>query len=476
MTPNDEKFFFERIYPHFEKICTLSHPSHEETELVKFIIGFAEKHGFRYEHDKLGNVAIYRNASSGCEHLPPLLFQGHTDMVCVPDKNIFPIKPIISEGWIHTGEKSTLGADNGIAVAMMLEMLLMDFEKNPPLEFLFTVAEEVGLIGASNMEVDKFNLKATRLINVDSEDIKFITVGCAGAKNLDITIPLTTETCTCAHAFSIKVTGPGGHSGMVIHENIPNTIKIAGEIVDEVFDEYEVHISQFTGGFARNAIPAEASTLICSDTMTEDSLNAAANSIIKKHTDDQEFTVVVEKANTCTHAIQGTTERILLDLIKSIPHGVVKMNPDTGGVLSSNNLALVEQHDSKIKIIMSSRSCETSEIDSILDGISENALQHEGVEVYKDEGYPGWRPNMDSELLKTTTDTFINVFGEKPDYLDIHAGLECGILMNKFPIIKEAVSIGPNIRQVHSIKEKLEISSTVEIWNVLKELIAHYAG
>jgi len=475
MSGFDDKIFYDKLYPYLEKICSLRHPSHEETELVNYLAEFAEKHKLEYDKDAHGNLAIYRPASSGLEHLDPILFQGHTDMVCVPNKDIFPINPIISEGWVHTGEKSTLGADNGIAIAVMLELLTMDFKKNPPIECLFTVAEEVGLVGAVNMETEKFNLKAPRMINIDSEDIKFITVGCAGAKDMDIAFPISIEENTFDSAYSVIVKGPGGHSGLLIHEKIPNVIKIAAEYTKIASDKFNIRLAEFNGGFARNAIPAEASVIMCSDEISENDLLSIVQSVNDKHKDLQPFSFNISSTNAANTIISKTSSDNFINLLNELPHGAVKMNPDTGGVLSSINLALVNRSDSKMNISMNSRSCEEKEINEIFGRIEEIASKYKGISINKEEGYPGWRPNMDSELLKAATDAFVKILDSKPEYLDIHAGLECGILMNKFQTIKEAVSIGPNLHLVHSIKEKLEISSTVEIWNVIQELIAHYS-
>ncbi|MFC1557082.1 beta-Ala-His dipeptidase [candidate division KSB1 bacterium] len=475
MRIDDERVFYDIIFPHFLTICRLRRPSHEETELINYITEFAQKHSLRHDSDSSGNIAVYRDASPGLENLPPLLFQGHMDMVCVPDKNIWPIEPKISEGWVHTGDRSTLGADNGIAIAYMLELLIMPLEKNPPLECVFTVAEEVGLVGALAMESDKFGLRAPRMVNIDSEDIEYITVGCAGAKNMDITFPVTSENMHASKAFQITVKGEGGHSGLAINDKIPNTIKLAAGLVKSISDSAPFQICTFTGGLARNAIPPESTVVLYSDEISEADLRSAADRLKKNHSDLREFTVDIVPVSFKGAVLSNESSGLLIELLLEIPHGVIKLNEDTGGVFSSNNLAIVEDNDSAMKIILSARSCELSEVDSIFEDIHASAQKYEGVSVEIDEGYPGWRPDMDSELLKITEKIFENRFGKKPQYLDIHAGLECGILMNIFPQVKEAISIGPNIHNAHSVKERLDINTTVDIWYIIHELIKHYS-
>lgn len=475
MSSAGEKVFNNSIYPNFLELCKIKHPSNDEGELVEYIKSFAEKHNLRYDFDSIGNIAIYRDASPGLENAEPILFQGHIDMVCVPDKNIFPIKPKISDGWVHTDGASTLGADNGIAAAIMFELMLIPFDKNPPMEFLFTVAEEVGLVGASNIEKDKFNLKSKRIINIDSEDIDFITVGCAGAKDIDIVYEVTVIDTSAKNSFEIEIKGPGGHSGLVIHENIPNSIKIAAELLQELSGNSSVHLTAFSGGLARNAIPADVKMTIISDNLNSDALKMTADVIKSRHSDLQEFEVIINPAAANNKAFSADSFKGIMGIILDLPHGVIKLNEDTGGVLSSINLGVLELNDSELRIIMSSRSCEEKEIDEIIDSIKPLTDKYNGMKIEIKGGYPGWRPNMDSELLSVTENAFKKIRDKKPDYLDIHAGLECGILMNMFPTIKEAVSIGPNLHHAHSVKEKLEISSTIDIWNIIIEIIKQYS-
>lgn len=469
-----ETVFYDKIYPHFQQICTLRRPSGEEQELIQYIISYANHLKLKIESDSYGNIAAYRDASKGLEHHSPLLFQGHMDMICLPDKNIFPLQPKITDGWVHT-EGTTLGADNGIAVAIMLELMRMPFEKNPPLEFLFTTGEEIGLIGASKIETEKINIKSPRLVNIDSEEIQYITVGCAGGRDMDLSVNVSLEPNLLKSAFSISVKGPGGHSGIAIHKKIPNAIKIAAEFAYKFAERHKITIGSFTGGIARNAIPAEAQIMLCSDGITENDLKAITGKITNQFSELKPFQIALNDVNPPETTLSASSTEKIIQLLRTLPHGVVKMNSDTGGVLSSVNLAVIIMNKGEIKVSMNSRSSDEQEIKEILDSIDKICSEFKDIQTERGESYPGWRPNMNSELLRATTQAFKSVRGTKPGYLDIHAGLECGILMNKFSSIQEAVSIGPNLHNAHTVKEKLEISSTVEIWEIIQKLIWHYS-
>lgn len=473
MAQVNDTVFYDKIYPHFQQICTLRRPSGEEQELIQYIISYANHLKLKIESDAYGNIAVYRDASKGLEHHSPLLFQGHLDMVCLPDKNIFPVQPKIMNGWVNT-EGTTLGADNGIAVAIMLELMRIPFEKNPPLEFLFTAGEEIGLIGASKIETEKINIRAPRLLNIDSEEIQYITVGCAGGQDMDLSVKVSLETNSLKSAFAISVKGPGGHSGIAIHKKIPNAIKIAAEFAHKVAEKHKIAIVNFTGGFARNAIPAEARVILCFDGIKENDLKAITGKIMNQFSELKPFQIAVNAVNAPETTLSASSTEKIIQLLRTLPHGVVKMNSDTGGVLSSVNLAVITMNKGEIKISMNSRSSDEQEIKEILDSIDAICSEFKDIQTERGESYPGWRPNMNSELLRATAQAFASVRGSKPGYLDVHAGLECGILMNKFPSIKEAVSIGPNLHNAHSVKEKLEISSTVEIWEIIQKLIYHY--
>ncbi|MCP4726182.1 MAG: aminoacyl-histidine dipeptidase [bacterium] len=470
MASIDANVFEEKLYPHFLELSKCKRPSKDEKEAIDFIITYAESLNLEYSKDSLGNVAVYRPASPGKEGLSPLLFQGHVDMVCVPDKNIFPIEPVITEGWVHT-DGTTLGADNGIAIAMMFELMRMSFEVNPPLEFLFTTAEEIGLVGASNIDTEKIELKSTKLINIDSEDIDHITVGCSGGLDITLEMPIGFEDSSGDSYFELTVKCPGGHSGLDIHRDIPSALKIAGEFLGSLEG---VSISGIGGGLARNAIPPEAKVIFSAGNCTVDSLKDTGNRIIEEAGIRKSCEILVGSIGVPDKVLKADAAKNLIKLLRELPHGVLKMNPDTGGVLASINLAVLEISDSNAAIQMNTRSSDVNEKEEAFNAVK-NICDGFGCSAVKGDDYPGWRPDINSELLKVTADKFTELRGSKPEYLDIHAGLECGILMDKFHSVVESVSIGPNIRNAHSVKEKLEIVSTVEIWEIVKNIIAHYS-
>ncbi|MFC1492961.1 beta-Ala-His dipeptidase [candidate division KSB1 bacterium] len=473
MASIDANVFEEKLYPHFLELSKCKRPSKDEKEAMDFIISFAESLDLEHSVDSLGNIAVHRPASPGKEDLPPLLFQGHIDMVCVPNKDIFPIEPKITEGWVHT-DGTTLGADNGIAIAMMFELMKMTFESNPPLEFLFTTAEEIGLVGASNIDTEKIKLNSTKLINIDSEDIDHITVGCSGGLDITLELPVSFDDAADGSFYELTVKCPGGHSGLDIHRNIPSAIKIAVEFIKSLSEKEEVRISDISGGLARNAIPPEAKIIFSAGNFSVDSLKDTGNKIIEDAGIQDSCEILVVNTGTPEKVLKKDISKKMIGLLNELPHGVLKMNPDTGGVLASINLAVLDISDTGAAIQMNTRSSDVNEKMEAFKAV-ENVCKVYGCSAVKGDEYPGWRPDIQSELLKVTADKFYELRGSKPEYLDIHAGLECGILMDKFPTVKEAVSIGPNIRNAHSVKEKLEIVSTVEIWEIVNKIIAHYS-
>jgi len=465
-----ESLFYDRILPHFQEISKIRRPSNEEHEIISFITVYADQLKLQFNTDSFGNIVVRRNASPGLENLPVLLFQGHLDMVCVPNKNIFPVVPVITDGWVHT-EGTTLGADNGIAVAIMMELLKTGYSKNPPMEFLFTVSEEIGLLGAARAEQEKLKLQGSKLINIDSEEIEKITVGCSGGKDFNINVDIDYDEKVLDHTYSIIVKGPGGHSGLKIHENLPNAIKIASEVISKIHKDNPVRIVGLQGGFARNAIPAEAEIIINCNKDSINAINAISNEVRSENSNLQPFLISVSKESNPPKVFSRVCTDRILKLLKMLPHGVVKMKTSSDGVLSSVNLAQLNLENSKLAIIMNTRSSDAAESDEVIKSIENICKEFENTTLEKSDSYSGWRPNLDSDLLKITTESFKEIRGKDPEYLDIHAGLECGILMDNFPTIKEAVSIGPEIHNAHSIEERLEISSTIEIFEIILKII-----
>lgn len=475
MTIKNDSIFFKHIYPHFEKLCTLKRPPCKEDEVIEFVVDYAKKLKLAFQRDEHGNVAVYREGSRGLENAPSLLFQGHMDMVCVPDESIFPIQPVIENGWVRT-KNSTLGADNGIAVAYMLELMNYPFTKNPPLEFLFTVQEEIGLLGAALIDTDSIKLASRRLINIDSEEIESVTVGCSGGTDFEIFKSVRMVENTAQSAYSVTVTTLGGHSGLKIHENIPNAIKVAAEYVQILPEIANVRLCTLKGGFAKNAIPAHAAILFCCNTLSDNDINNTSQVINKAYQGFESFTIKITPCDPSNTVLAKSDSEDVLQLISDLPHGVIKINTDTESVFSSVNLGLITTHEESIDLflnIRSSDSKERMEVISTIESICENFLK---CRLVLGKSYPGWIPDVNSELLSIVCTAYETIRNEKPAYLDIHAGLECGILMDKISSIQESVSIGPTIHNAHSIHEMLEIASTIDIWDILLTIIEIYSS
>jgi dipeptidase D len=268
---------------------------------------------------------------------------------------------------------------------------------------------------------------------------------------------------------------PGGHSGLEIHRGIPNALKIAVDYISMLSEEDDINIAHIGGGLARNAIPPEAKIVFTAGSHSLDSLINKGKKLLDDAGIQDSCEILIKTVESQAKIISGDISEKIINLLKDLPHGVLKMNPDTGSVLSSINLAVMEIKDAKAVIQMNTRSSDSGEKDEAFKIVKEVCDKYDGCTAEKGDAYPGWRPDINSDLLKVATDKFNELRGNEPEYLDIHAGLECGIIMDKFPSVKEAISIGPNIRNAHSIKEKLEISTTVEIWEIVNSLIKHYS-
>jgi len=469
------------LFNYFEEICQVPRPSKKEEKIRKYLLDFAEKHGLKSKTDAVGNVLIQKPASPGLETAPTVILQTHMDMVCeknsdkVFDFDSDPIEPEIVDGWIKA-KGTTLGADCGIGIAAQLAVLTSKEIKHGPIECLITVDEETGLTGAFALE--KGFLSGDVLLNLDSEDEGEIFIGCAGGIDTVATFSYGQETTPAnSMAYKISVSGLlGGHSGDDIHKNRGNANKILNRFLWKFTNEFNARLADLNGGNLRNAIAREAFSVFTVPSNKENKMQSAFEKLAALIKTEFEFSepklsIVCEKTDLPETVIDLETQLNLLNALYACPHGVLEMSSRMEGMVeTSTNLASVKFIESnKIEVTTSQR----SEIESrkyYAAETVESVFKLAGAKVAHSDGYPGWAPNLNSDVLKITVDSYKRLFGNEPIVRSIHAGLECGLFLEKYPQL-DMVSFGPTIRGAHSPDERLDIHTTEKFWKHLVDVL-----
>ena len=469
------------LFNYFEQICQIPRPSKKEVKIRQFLLDFAKENGLQSKTDEAGNVLIVKPAAPGMENSPTVILQTHMDMVCeknsdkVFDFDKDEIEPIIVDGWIKANG-TTLGADCGIGIAAQLAVLTSKEIKHGTLECLITVDEETGLTGAFALKPGFLSGKI--LLNLDSEDEGEIFIGCAGG--IDTLANFTyqkVEIPDSSVAFKISVSGlQGGHSGDDIHKNRGNANKILTRFLQQASKNTELKLADFNGGNLRNAIAREAFAVVVLPEL--DSVNLA-NDFEQFRTEilfeferaEPKLKLELEETEIPGYVIDNETQNRLVNALIACPHGVLEMSSRMEGMVeTSTNLASVKFiDDNKIRVTTSQR----SEIESrkyCAAEMVEAVFYLAGAEVVHSDGYPGWTPNPESEVLKTTVKSYEKLFGVKPVVRSIHAGLECGLFLEKYPEL-DMVSFGPTIRGAHSPDERLNIETTQKFWKHLVDVL-----
>jgi dipeptidase D len=471
------------IWIYFEQICNIPRLSKNEREIRQYLLDFAAKNNLESKEDESGNILIVRPASTGMENRKTVVLQSHMDMV--GEKNADnshnwatdPITPIIKNGWVGA-VGTTLGADDGIGIASQMAILTaMDLQAGR-LECLFTVDEESGMTGAINLKPDFFT--GNILINLDSEDEGILFIGCAGGMDTLGTMSFNTVPAPPdSSAFEISVTGlHGGHSGDEIHKGYGNSVKIMTRLLNSLATQYDISLSRFDGGNLKNAIPREAFATITANMMFSIELNKSVVDFSRSLKDEfgalePELKISIRPSSLPKSVIDKNTQKKLLSLLTECPHGVISWSKDMENLVeTSSNLASVKFHDNnKIRIITTQRSSIESEKQDASAMVKE-CLSLAGAEVLQTEGYPGWKPNIASEILRITRLSYLKLFGREPKVRAIHAGLECGLIYEKNKTI-DMISFGPTIRGAHTPEEMINIETTVMFWDLLKDVIAN---
>ena len=474
----------QAVWEIFDQITRVPRPSKKEGQIIRFLENFATEHHLEHKTDQTGNVVIRRPASPSMQGRPVVVLQSHMDMVCEKNSDVVfdfekdPIQPQITpDGWVKaTG--TTLGADDGIGMAAALALLIAQDIELPALEALFTVDEETGLTGAFNL--GQGMLTGRYLINLDSEDEGELFIGCAGGIDTVARFPYRTEESAKNLAFfRVDITGlTGGHSGDDIEKGRANSNKLLTRLLWRGAKEVQLRLCKFDGGNLRNAIPREAHAVFGVPVPMVKAFFELYEAFVAEAHEEYRLTepnldIAVCEMPYQTETLDAASQRGLLYALQGVPNGVLAMSQAMPGLVeTSTNLASVKfKEQGTIEVVSSQRSS--------LDGARFNAaatvesvFELGGGKVIHSDGYPGWNPNPDSHILDVTRQCYQKLFGQEPRVRAIHAGLECGLFLQKYPDL-QMVSFGPTLRGVHSPDERLEIVTVEKFWKLLREVVVN---
>ncbi len=470
---------FEDIYPEelwklFSEICRIPHGSGNEKQLADYISRIADHHGFSRKTDSTGNLILLVPASRGCEHAPAAILQAHLDMVCEKasgstfDFAHDPIEAVREGAWMTAGE-TTLGADNGIGVAAALSQNIV----HGPLELLFTVDEESGMTGASRLSADC--LAGRFLINLDSEETGAVYIGCSGGSGVDIALPLHRKPADPERCYAVAAIDglQGGHSGLDIDKNRANAIALLAFFLRNLRG-CDVRIADMQGGDKHNAIPRYAAATFSIEKKHCDRLQhtiSTCTDIFKKRfAEETGISIRCEPAQSSSTSIPHKASADLINMLLALPNGILAMSRNIPGLVeTSNNLASIRAKDSTAVIHCSPRSSVPESLDAAVKQVCAVA-DLAGAAVSLKGSYPGWQPDRESQLLHLAEKVHSDRFGKKPAVKAVHAGLECGIIKNRYPDM-DMISIGPDIRHAHSPREAVNIESVGRFWNFVTSLL-----
>ncbi|MBN1860043.1 MAG: aminoacyl-histidine dipeptidase [Candidatus Thermoplasmatota archaeon] len=478
--PSIENLEPKLVWKHFDEIRKIPRCSKHEEKIREYILNFAKKQGLKTRVDPVGNVVICKPATPGMQNKPIVILQGHMDMVCEKNSDVTfdfskdPIQLNIT-GDLLTAKGTTLGADNGIGLAISLAILEDKQVKHGPIESLYTVDEETGLTGAFAMKSDMLTGKI--MLNLDSEDFGVLTVGCAGGGDSTLELPIKMQAVpTDVETITVKVSGlRGGHSGVDIHEQRGNAIKILTRLLWKASRKCDFSLFDIKGGDKHNAIPREAYAKL---SINKKNKSLCITEIKNEEKDildeikpiDPNLKVDIQASESPKMVLEKQSQESLLNLLHGLPHGVHQMNYEIKTLVNtSTNLATISVKDHSILIGMSSRSPMKSALQDMRDRIKSIATLA-GAKVSEGTPYPGWKPDLQSTLLGLSKKIFLDMFKTEPKIEAIHAGLECGIIGEKFPGM-DMISIGPTLKNPHSPEEQLHISTVDKFYRYLLKVL-----
>ncbi|MCP4553320.1 MAG: aminoacyl-histidine dipeptidase [Bacteroidetes bacterium] len=470
----------ERLWYYFSEILKVPRPSKREEQITDYLVTFGNTHNLETIVDDIGNVIIKKKATIDKVNARTVILQSHMDMVCeknndkIHDFDHDPIEARIDSDWIKANG-TTLGADDGIGIAAQLAILESDSIGHGPLECLFTTDEETGLTGAKNL--DPSVLAGKVLLNLDSEDEGQLFIGCAGGIDTTIELEYKKEDLPVHYdSFKIFVNGlKGGHSGDEIDKGLGNANKILCRLLWMSTDSYGIRLAHFDGGNLRNAIAREAFANICLPRSSAEGFKTFVSSYydtIKEELKltDEGVNIYLEKIDDLEFIIDNETQSNLLNSLYACPHGVIAYSAEIPGFIeTSTNLAAVKTFDNIIKITTSQRSSVESAKNDVANMVR-STFALTGADISHSEGYPGWQPNPDSEIVEIMVESYKNLFNQDPEVLAIHAGLECGLIGAIYPDM-DMISFGPTIKGAHSPDERIHIESAVKFWDLLVDVL-----
>lgn len=469
------------VWEQFDAITRVPRPSKKEEKIREYLVRFAAEHGIECHTDKIGNVVMRKPATPGYEQRPKVILQSHMDMVCEKNSGVEfdfsrdAIRTRIEGEWVRA-EGTTLGADDGIGMAAALAVLIDPEAEHGPLEALFTVDEETGLTGA--FELGEGMLTGKYLINLDSEDEGEIFIGCAGGIDTIATFRYTTEAAPKNYSFfRVDVSDlAGGHSGDDIDKGRVNSNKTVARLLWDGMQSYELRLSYFDGGNLRNAIPREAYAIFGVPTRLRDEFRKryelfAADLHAEFRLCEPNFRITLNEMPAVDHVIDEKTQFGLVYSLVGVPNGVVAMSMALPGLVeTSTNLASVKFVDGAKIVVTSSQRSSVESAKTYVMQMVESVFALAGADVAHSDGYPGWAPDPSSRLLEVSVASYRRLFGREPKVRAIHAGLECGLFLEKYPEL-EMVSFGPTLRGVHSPNERLEIATVAKFWAHLNDIL-----
>ncbi len=469
------------VWEQFDAVTQVPRPSKREEKIHNFLVEWAKKHGFEYQTDKIGNVVIRKPATAGYEEHPAVILQSHMDMVCEKNSDVEfdfendPIRTRIDGEWVKA-EGTTLGADCGIGMAAAMAALLDNELQHPALEALFTVDEETGLTGA--FELGEGMLTGKYLLNLDSEDEGELFIGCAGGIDTVATFHYKEEPAPAHHTFyRVDVSELlGGHSGDDIDKGRGNANKLVARILWDGMQSFGLKLSYFNGGNLRNAIPREAYAIFGIPNQYKGEFEKrfallAADLKQELKLTEPNLNISLNEMPQVDSIIDSKTQQGLVYSLVAVMNGVVAMSFAVKGLVeTSTNLASVKFEAGNSIVVTTSQRSSVESAKSYVLQMVESAFTLAGADVAHSDGYPGWSPNPDSHLLKLMVESYRDLFHTEPKVKAIHAGLECGLFLEKYPEL-EMVSFGPTLRGVHSPDERLEIATVQKFWDLMVEVL-----
>lgn len=465
------------VFGFFEEICSIPHGSGNTKAISDYLVSFAEKYGIRCRQDELNNVILFQEGTCGMEHHAPIILQGHMDMVCEKDEDC-PINmetdglDVTHDGEYVFAKGTTLGGDDGIAVAFALALLADRSIPHPPLEVVITVDEETGMEGATG--VDLSDLRGRMLINIDSEEEGVFTVSCAGGARGIITLPVTRR-AVYGPCVRLTVEGlQGGHSGVEIHKNRANATKVMGELLSRIQNMMPLCLTKLSGGSKDNAIPrCCTATLVAMGSYIEriNDVTSQLEQEIREKYDEPDVRIYGDDVDALGgNALPTDVTAKVIALLCAAPNGVQAWSRDIDGLVQTSlNLGVAKLEKNELRLTFAVRSSVNQEKRELLDQLAKLAEFNEAE--YSEMGnYPAWEYKRDSRLRDTMVRVYREMFAKKPEVVAIHAGLECGILSDKLQGL-DCVSIGPEMHDIHTSRERLGIASTQRTWEFLLEVL-----